>query len=242
MTTRTAGTPPLTYARVAGFMFLIYIGIGIAQMAFFGGTTAGEGTTAKLASMAQRAADVRVNIVLGLLTSFVALVLAVALYMLTRQQDRGLAMLALTCRIGEAVIGAIFIPLTLGLLSLATDAGPNAPDSAANAVGSVLLTARGWNSIIAAIFFSVGSTAFTWLLLRGRMIPIAMAWLGVIASILLVVGLPLQLTGVFGGPLAQLMWLPMAAFEIPAGLWLIIKGVALPAARNSPLTPAELAP
>src|SRR5712691_3715900 len=41
-------------------------------------------------------------------------------------------------------------------------------------------------------FFAVGSTLFCWLLLRGRMIPAALAWLGVLASVLLVVILPLQ--------------------------------------------------
>ena len=34
------------------------------------------------------------------------------------------------------------------------------------------------------IFFAVGSALFSWLLLRGRMIPVALAWLGVIASAL----------------------------------------------------------
>src|SRR5438128_11355421 len=38
-----------------------------------------------------------------------------------------------------------------------------------------------------AIYFAVGSTVFCWLLLQGRMIPIALARLGVIASALLVV-------------------------------------------------------
>src|SRR6266852_5402521 len=51
-----------------------------------------------------------------------------------------------------------------------------------------------------AIFFAVGSTLFSWLLLRGRMIPVALAWLGVLASALLVVILPAQLAGFLKGP------------------------------------------
>jgi hypothetical protein len=64
--------------------------------------------------------------------------------------------------------------------------------------------------------------------LRGRMIPIPLAWLGVVASVLLVVGLPLQLAGFLGGPVTSLLWLPMAVFEVPLALWLLIKGVATP--------------
>jgi hypothetical protein len=86
----------------------------------------------------------------------------------------------------------------------------------------------GWNTITAAMLFAFGSTIFSWLFLRGRMIPRLLAWLGVAASVLLVVLLPLQLAGVVTGPITNIMWLPMAAFEIPLGLWLLVKGVALP--------------
>jgi hypothetical protein len=58
-----------------------------------------------------------------------------------------------------------------------------------------------------------------------------LAWIGVVASIVLVVGLPLQLAGFLSGLITSLMWLPMAVFEIPLGLWLLIKGVAPSAPR-----------
>jgi hypothetical protein len=58
------------------------------------------------------------------------------------------------------------------------------------------------------------------------MVPVPLAWLGVVASVLLIVGLPLQLVGVLRGPVTQLMWLPGAAFEITLALWLLIKGLA----------------
>jgi len=89
-----------------------------------------------------------------------------------------------------------------------------------------------------AIFFAVGSTLFCWLLLRGRLIPIPLAWLGVIASVLLVVILPLQLAGLFGGSMSWassatwLVWLPMLLFEVAFSLWLLIQGVAAPIERN----------
>ena len=132
-------------------------------------------------------------------------------------------------RICEGVLGAL--PLTtLGLLWLATTrGGTDAPDAAsATALAAFLLKLGGWKTAVSATFFSVGSALFAWLLLRGRLIPSALAWLGVIASVLLVVGLPLQLAGVLPGSVVQILWLPMAAFEIPLALWLILKGVAAP--------------
>jgi len=220
-----------TNARIAGSTFLFYIAVGISSAVLFGRATSGEGVAAKLAGIAQHASNVRIIVVLDLLCCFSALVLAVTLYAITREEDPDLAMLALTCRVGEGVIGAVGILSTLGLLWLATAAGANAPDTAAaHALGAFLL--RG-NVALTATFFAVGSTLFSYLLLRGRMIPIPLAWLGVVASVLLVVGLPLQLAGFLRGPVTSIMWLPMLAFEVPLALWLLIKGVAMPARRQS---------
>ena len=89
------------------------------------------------------------------------------------------------------------------------------------------------------IFFAVASAAFSWLLLRGRMIPISLAWLGVIASVLLVILLPLQTAGFFGGPRAWsspvtwAVWSPLLVFELALALWLLIKGVAIPAPKQT---------
>ena len=83
-----------------------------------------------------------------------------------------------------------------------------------------------------AIFFAVSGVIVCSLLLRGRMIPVALAWLGVVASVLLVVVLPLQLAGLLGGPtswsasVTWLVWLPMLVFEVALAFWLLVKGVA----------------
>ena len=221
-----------TNARIAGFMYLFYIAVAFPSLVLLDRATSGKGVAAKLANLAQHTSDVRVAVVLTLLGCFSALVLAVTLYGITRDEDHELAMLALTCRVGEGVLGAATLPNTLGLLWLATvGAGAGAPDAAAtNAIGTLLLMPVPIG-MIGATFFAVGSTLFSYLLLRGRMVPVPLAWLGVLASVLVVVGLPLQLAGFLEGPMTGYMWLPMLAFEIPLGLWLLIKGVAAPAPR-----------
>jgi hypothetical protein len=167
---KTSEASHITYARVTGFTFLFYIIAGITSMA--------------LGNQSQ-AADLLV-----LLQSFSALVLGVTLYALTREQGPVLALLALTCRVAEAI-----------------QYGES------------------------AIYFAVGSLLFSWLLLRGRLIPAALAQLGVTASALLVVILPLQLVGLFGGTMSWatsitwLVWFPMLVFEVTLALWLILKGV-----------------
>jgi hypothetical protein len=223
-----------TNARIAGFAFLFYIAVGITQMVLSGAISA-SGTAARLALMAQHTSRIQVELLLTLLTSMTALTLAVALYAITRDEDRDLAILALCCRVGEGMLGMIAPMITLGLLWLATatEVGTTVRDTPATLVlAGFLRKLGGWNTITAAMLFAIGSTIFSWLLLRGRMIPRSLAWLGVAASVLLVVLLPLELAGVVSGPVTRIMWLPMAAFEIPLGLWLLVKGAAMPARRR----------
>jgi hypothetical protein len=219
-----------TNARIIGFTFLFYIAAGIANMVLFNRATSGEGTSAKLANIVQHTSALGVSLVLDLLCCLSAVVLAVSLYAVTRDEDRDLAMLGLACRLGEGVIGAANLPKTLGLLWLATaGAGAGGPDAAtAEALGAFLLIPAG-SSGISAVFFAVGSTLFSYLLLRGRMIPIALARLGVFASALLVLWLPLQLAGFLNEN--WYVWMPMLVFEITLAVWLLTKGLASPSAR-----------
>lgn len=215
-----------TNARIAGVAFLVYIAVTIAGIVLFARATGGETVAARLAAIAQHATDVRITILLGLVGNFCALVLAVTLYSITREQDRDLAMLAMICRVAEGIVG-MDVSKTLGLLWLATakDAAGAAP-----ALGVFFLKMEE-SFTASALFFAIGSTLFSWLLLRGRMIPAPLAWLGVLGSILPVIFFPLQLVGLVSGPITSAMWYPTLLFEIILAAWLIIKGVAAPTAE-----------
>lgn len=222
-------------ARIAGFTFLFYIGAGILSMVLSGWATHGEGTAARLASMAQHPATVGVVVVLVLLQGFSALVLAATLYAITREEDADLAMLGLICRVVEGVLAAVVVSRTLGLLWLSTAAGTQGLDTGpAQALAGFLFQAGTWSPVLGGAFFAVGSAVFSCLLLRGRMIPVPLAVLGVVASALLVVGLPLRLAGFLHGPVTWLMWLPMAAFEVPLAFWLLVKGVRVSSVHAAP--------
>lgn len=221
-----------TNARVAGGTFLLYIAAAYPAMVLSSRATKGTGVAAKLATVSQHVGDLRITILLGFVSVFCAMVLAVTLYAITRDEDQELAMLGMVFRVGEGLISGI--PLsTLGLIWLTTTNDANAPDAAGAAtLASLLFKLDGWGTLTAATLFAVGSTLFAYLLLRGRMIPSALAWLGVIGSLLIVIELPLELAGFVHGPLTQLVWIPVALFELTLGPWLIIKGVRPPRARQ----------
>jgi len=216
----------MTNSRLAGFAFLFYIAVGITSMIVFGKAIAGENVAARLTTMAQSAAAIHLNAILALLEAFSALVLAVTLYAITREQDPDIAMLGMACRIVEGVLGAGAVQSGLSLLWLATAPQAQAPNpAAAQGIAAFLLWGQD-TSTLSAIFFSVGSLLFSWLFLRGRIVPAPLAWLGLVASAVLVVALPMQLAGI---AVTGFIWLPAALFEASVALWLLIKGAAPPA-------------
>jgi hypothetical protein len=220
-----------TNARIAGFTYLFYAAIGICIELLMHQARGVDGGAAELVRIGQYAMNVRLSILIVVLECVSALVLGVTLYGITRVENHELALLGLVCRVAESVIGTLRIPNYLGLLWLAKPGGgTDAPDSpTTNALRTFLLMPVP-SVPIGAIFFAVGSLIFSWLLLRGRMVPVSIAGLGVFASGLLAVTLPLQLAGFPTGPLGgYTQWLPALVFQIALALWLLIKGVATPA-------------
>jgi hypothetical protein len=235
MTNRTPETSRQFYAKLAGFTFLFYIAVGITNEVLFHRAFSGEGAAAILSSVGAHATGVRVAMLMQLLECFSALVLAVAMYGITRDEHHELAMLGMAFRLGEGVISATGIPNTLGILWIATaGTGAGGPDAAtANTLGALLLMPVP-SEPIGAIFFAAGSTIFSYLLLRGRMVPVPLAWLGVLTSVLLLMWLPLQLVGFLEGRLTGVyQWVPVFVFQVALALWLLIKGVAPSALSQS---------
>ena len=211
-----------TNARLAGFMFLFYIASGLAEMAFLSPTRGAATTAAKLAAIAQHATMARFSAAVALLMMMNAIVLAVAIYALTRDYDRDLALLALVCRIAEGVLSAAGAGTGRALLTLAT----GGDTATATTVAAAIFSMRSLQTLLCATAFAIGSTIYCYLFLRARSIPRWMAWLGLIGSALLIVTLPLQIGGVFTGTPAMLVWIPIALFEVTFGVWLLIKGAA----------------
>ena len=214
-----------TSSRIAGWAFLLYIVTGIAAMVLSGMATKGSDTAEKLASLAAHAGLFRVNLLLVFFGCFCALALAVTLCAMTRQVDPDLALAILACRSAEGVIGATSVEEGMRRVALATASGTAAPDPATTAaLGTLFFKAPG-SVVVSATFFAVGSLVFCSLLVRGRLAPPWMAWLGLAASAILVAGLPMQLLQILPRLLTDVMWIPMLLFEVPLGVWLIARGV-----------------
>lgn len=140
----------------------------------------------------------------------------------------------------EAGLYAVGITSALALLSLSDGSSTASPEelTADYALGDFVSNVDSWAINIGAIFFAVGSTLYAYLFFKARSIPVVLAVLGLVASLILVVGVPLQTAA--GRDTAEgasaVIWIPMIVFEITTGLWLLIKGAKAtePEGRGQP--------
>jgi hypothetical protein len=217
-------------------MFLFLIATVLAGSALLGGVEGDEISTT-LRDVSDHTFRVRLGVLSLIAGGISTLILAAALYAVTKHEDRNLAILGLSCRAVEAGLYAVGIISALTLLSLSeqtTTAGAGEP-TAAYTLGVIVsdVNARGAN--VGAAFFAVGSLLYAYLLLRARSIPVALSALGVIASLILIVGVPLQTAAgqatTEGAP--AVVWIPMIIFEISTGLWLLVRGATAPEVETS---------
>ena len=73
------------------------------------------------------------------------------------------------------------------------------------------------------IFIDVILPLLAFLFLRSRSIPVWLAWLGFIGSLLILIGLPLQILALLPAPLDSVMWIPIAFFEVIFAIWLLFR-------------------
>jgi Domain of unknown function (DUF4386) len=192
-------------ALLAGFLYLAVNAIYIASL---------------LAGTAGPEAVRRPAVALQVIATAATITLAWSLYELVRPAGPGLALMALLFRVAEASIFGVLTVFSLLLLG-GTD-GTLALDDATRALLTQAQTASGQ---VGQIYFCPGSALFFYLMMKGRVVPRAIAVFGLVATIvwlaagLVQIGAP-ALAGdlAFSGPVFLLA-------ETATGGWLLYSGL-----------------
>src|SRR4051794_19173694 len=103
-------------AKLAGFFFLFYFAVEIPDRLLFARATAGNDVVAKLGTLTHHVPEMRIVIELAVLACYSAMILAVALYAITRDENRDIALLAMLCRVGEGITGSANVSKARSLL------------------------------------------------------------------------------------------------------------------------------
>jgi hypothetical protein len=188
----------------------------------------------------------------GLLEVIVALACigtAVTLYPVLKRQNEGVALGFVAARVLEA--GLIFTGVVslLSLVTLRQDLGgaTGANAAALVATGASHVAIYNWTFLLGqSLMPAINALLLGSLMYRSRLVPRVIPALGLIGSPLLIIAVIATLSGGIGqySSLAALAALPVAAWELSLGVWLVLKGF-----RASPITagttagqPARLTP
>jgi len=218
MTQRTA-------AKVAGCTYLGYIVFSMSSSILYARATAGDDASQTLSTLARMISTARVTVLLDLLQPVCALLLAVTLYRLVKPVSPTVALLAMLFRVGEGLLGVLPILSKLELMRLAIAPPIGLADVSGYLVAANELLHRPDDGF-SQFFFVVGGFLFACLLLRGRLIPRWLAWIGVVTIGAQMVVVPLHIATMVPGSFVNLGWMAILLYEVPLGIWLIVKGTS----------------
>ena len=209
---------------MAGFVYLSYIVFTMSSSILFGRATAGADTLQMLHTLGRMIWTARITVLLDLLQIVCAPILAVTLYRLSKGVNATLALLAMSFRVGEGLLG--FLPLLskLELMRLAMNPIDHDVDTHTYMTLAKEILRRpddGFN----AFCFVVGGFLFAYLLLPGSLIPRWLAWIGFITIGVQMIFVPLHIASIIPGFMVEWLWMAILMYEVPLGFWLIFKGV-----------------
>ncbi len=214
--------------KLAGFLFLFLIATGASGLILFEGLRVPDEISATLINISEHPLRLNLSIFLSIISGIATVVLAVMLYAMLKEQDENMAVLVFSFRMAETMIiypVAVISALLLILMSQQY-VGQNVTDPVVfHTLGISLLSVKDWSFMLGAIFFSAGSTLFSYLFLKARSIPIWISTFGVIVSLSLLLGLSLHIVSLAEGFDLNFIWFPLTFFELVIGLWLLVKGI-----------------
>jgi hypothetical protein len=211
-------------ARWTGALFLWLIVSGLGGAAIIS-QVRGAGEFREIAERISSSEYLyRSALVLELLGAISAILLSAFLFAILARFGRTLALSAVAFRVAEAIVGSVGIIFAFARVGIYTS-DPAAPGSL-SAEALIDLTRYGGAAAhnISAFCCGVGSLFFFQLFLRSNVLPRALSWIGIFASILVMgVTVGTLISPAYGSYL-QYGWAPMAVAEVGAGIWLLIKG------------------
>ena len=211
-------------SKLLGLVFL-WVAIASILSGLLFSFTIGSGSIAEnLVNISNNVAQLRISIVIDLITSVGIIVLGILLFVVLQKQNRNIALIALGFYLAEAIILAVskisyflLIPLSLEYIKAGSLDSYNLLT-----LGLILKDAStvGWS--VHMLFFSLGAILFYYLFYKAKSIPQVLALWGLIAALLALIHTFLALLNPAGD--RMILLIPEMFFELTIGFWLIIKG------------------
>ncbi|HET6527655.1 MAG TPA: DUF4386 domain-containing protein [Balneolaceae bacterium] len=239
MTNHTASISQHKAARLAGFMYLFALATAVYASFYVRANLVVWGDAVATANKITASEQVfRIGLAIDLFAFTGLVLLSLALYVLLKPVNKTLSLLALFWWLGQAFILATVTLNDYIVLIFLSDTGYLSvfETSQLQALSQVFLQAHLTGYNIGLIFFGLGSTVFSYLLLKSNYIPKILASFGIFASVLILAGtFAILIFPAREAIIYPFINPPIAFYELIIGLWLLFKGVnvqqAVPAAN-----------
>jgi hypothetical protein len=229
MTTRTAETSPLVYARVAGFLVILLVLLGPFSQLYVPSTLIVPGdATATADNIRASGWLLRLGIVSDSLIFLIEIVVSVLLYVLLRPVSRTLSLVLAFARLAMAVIQGINLLPYFTALLLLSGAGYLTvfePDQL-DALALLFLNAHQYVVYVWEIFLGLHLFVLAYLIFKSGYFPRILGVLMVLPSLgYLTHGYGSFLYPNYEEIFAGVVGVGAVIGELPFFLWLLIKGV-----------------
>ncbi|MEL1264978.1 DUF4386 domain-containing protein [Pseudoxanthomonas putridarboris] len=216
------------YARLAGFVYLFNYAANVFGV-LVPSRIKGTGTFAESAERVLASEHLYRTALTSMTIAWASLVvLSFALYVALEPVNKRLARLALFFRLGEAFVGGVTVMwsfATLRLYTISQDVGSALQDEQLQALASVTGSATDSGFFIAWMFFGPGSFLFFYLFYKSGYIPRVLAALGMLGSVVMLLGNLVALVFPEYISMVQYGWAPIGIAEITTAFWLMIVGL-----------------
>jgi hypothetical protein len=179
-----------------------------------------------MTNMAESVLQVRAGIVVEMITAIALVILSVLLFIILKKQSMNIALVALGLRIVEVALLVVSRVFTFGLLRVSHASVAVGHSAYFQTLGNLFFEFQEFTYSLSMVFFTLGGTMFYYLFLKSGYIP---GWLAVFSLIAAPLAFFGELAGLFGISVPLFVFLPNLPFELTIGVWLIAKGISLPA-------------
>ena len=227
MSRRAGGRIPRYLGAAFVFQFVTSLAAGLLSASLLDG-----GISGVLSDMSNSLGQMRVTIVLELLTSVGIIVMASLLYVVVKDQGQAVALVALALWVAEAIFLTVKTLALYALLGLSqAPAGATAVDASTDrSLGSLALAVSRHAGDIDMLFFCLGAMLWYSLLYQSGVVPRLLAVWGLLAVPLVLVATLLLVWDRSLDP-SRMLYAPYVPFELTIGLWLLFKGASVPRPR-----------
>lgn len=224
-TARPVTAAQQTAARIVGALYVLTMATAVFGQTFVRDRLIVADAAQTVTNIVASERLFRLGLVADLVTHAGVVVLLWALYVVLEPIHRNLALLAAFWRLIECAVaaGAVLSSFVAVRLALGGDFLQAVEPATLQALTRLFGGIHGSGLGIAFVFLGLGSALYSWLWLRSRYIPRAIAVLGIFSSLLLAGGSLYFM--VFPQQWTMAFMMPMGLYEVGLGIWLLVRGL-----------------